>query len=176
MSFFRKVLDFAVYVLAILAILIPPIVWLPVSVSMVIACCIFVVSCYFTVRSVVSPKTKQFVEMARYMEVKHTIFEPVVVVISFCCLCYLLNRLDSSLFINVGKTPAFDFVMFAMDNIYRVLFLDFFEVYGLSMSRVTHNTDNLFISSLVFGFRTVMGFSLFRAIYLFYKKKPSLAA
>ena len=65
-----------------------------------------------------------------------------------------------------------DVVWFCLDNIYRVLLLDMLEVYGLAFTDVTHNTDNLFISSLVFLFRTVLGFSLFRAIWLFFKKTP----
>lgn len=175
MSFLRKLLDFSIYVVAILAILVPPILWLPMTIALVITSCIFVVSCYFTIVSVVSPKTKQFVEMARYIEVKHTIFEPVVVVISFCSLCYLLNQLDSSMFVNMEQSSVRDVIWFCLDNIYKVLLLDFMEVYGFAVTEVTHNSENLFISSLVFLFRTVLGFSLFRAIYLFIKKSPHLA-
>lgn len=175
MSLLRKLFDFVVYAMAILAIMIPPIVWLPITISLVITSCLFVVSCYFTIRSVVSPKTKQMVEMARYMDIKHTIFEPVVVVISFCCLSFLLNQVNDDLFINMEPGSVVDVIWFCLDNIYKVLLLDFLEVYGLAFTEVTHNTENLFIATLVFLFRTVLGFSLFRAIYLFIKKTPARA-
>lgn len=45
-------------------------------------------------------------------------------------------------------------MQFWVDTTIKAIFLDAFEVYGCSVSTITHRTDNVIMASLVFGYRT----------------------
>lgn len=55
-------------------------------------------------------------------------------------------------------------VIYLIDNIIRVVFCDFAEVFGITISKINHNKDSILICSYVFAFRTMLGISVINSI------------
>lgn len=166
MGLVGKVMDFIFYILVALMILAIAVVWLPAREALITAVVMFVIAAMVILYVSFSSTQKKRIKFAPYHQINYKIFSPFALVFSFAVICYLLNDSQAGLFIGSKNASLLDFSVFAVDNIFRVIFWDLPEIYGLSATRITHNVDHLPISTLVFLFRTLIGLSLIRMLIL----------
>ena len=166
MGLVGKVLDFVFYILVALMILAISLLWLPPREALITAVVMFVIAAIVIVYVSLSSTQKKRIKFAPYHQINYKIFSPFALVFSFAVICYLLNDVQADLFVGSKNASLLDFSVFAIDNILRVIFWDLPEIYGISATRITHNVDNLPISTLVFLFRTLIGLSLIRMMIL----------
>ena len=161
---FRKVVSFAFYSIAVLLILAGALIYLPQRQALFTAAAVFLMAACVIVHISLSSKQKNRIKFAPYHQISFKVFSPFALLFSFVVICYLLNLTEPTLFVGSKKATLADFSVFAFDNILRVVFWDVPEIYGLSATRITHNVDNLMISTLVFLFRALIGLSLIRMV------------
>ncbi len=162
-----KIIDFCLYTVIVLLILSVAILWLSSVEGLVAA---FVIFCFSAATIIhVSLFSSQFklVKASPYHQINYKIFSPFALVLSFPVICYILNGIEPQFFIGSSDASIIDFSAFAFDNIIRVVLWDIPEIYGLSATAITHNVDNLLISSFILMFRTLIGLSLFKMLLLF---------
>lgn len=68
------------------------------------------------------------------------------------------------LFLGQGPSESIDYLLFTLDIFARGFFFDAMESYGLQIGDLRHNPNNLLIASLVFLFRTAVGWLLLTSI------------
>ena len=166
MGLVGKVMDFVFYILVALMILAISLMWLPRREALITATVMFIIASVVIVYVSLSSTQKKRIKFAPYHQINYKIFSPFALVFSFAVICYLLNDAQTGLFVGSKNASLVDFSIFAVDNILRVVFWDLPEIYGISATRITHNVDNLPISTLVFLFRTLIGLSLIRMMIL----------
>ncbi|MBI1237976.1 MAG: hypothetical protein GC199_01400 [Alphaproteobacteria bacterium] len=69
-------------------------------------------------------------------------------------LVEILNLTTPKDFADAQENELLYLMQFWVDTTIKAIFLDAFEVYGCSVSTITHRTDNVIMASLVFGYRT----------------------
>ncbi len=97
---------------------------------------------------------------------KEALDVPVLITGGLVLLCvfpYLCETVfdlwGSAAFIADALLTRSDWIWFTVENIGGVLLLDMFDVYGIKLSRIEFN-PTFWPSTLVFGFRTALGFGL----------------
>ncbi len=162
-----KVFDFTFYAIIVVCMLAVALFWLPKWEALVTAAVIFLISAGMIIHVSFSSSQKQRIHEAPYHEINYKLFSPFALVFSFATICYLLNGFQPQFFVNTTNASIVDFSVFAVDNIFRVIFWDVPEIYGLSATPITHNVDSLLISTFVFLFRALIGLSLIKMVILF---------
>ena len=164
MKLVGKTFDFLLYAVIIMAILSVAIFGLPYLEALVTASVIFLLSSAMIVYVSISSFQKDLIKDAPYHQINYKIFSPFALIISFASICYLLNGTAPQYFVGSQNASIVDFSMFTVDNIIRVIFWDVPEIYGLAATKITHNTNNLGISTFIFLFRTLIGLSLIKMV------------
>jgi hypothetical protein len=164
MKLVGKTFDFLLYAVIIMAILSVAIFGLPYLEAMVTSVVIFIISSAMIVHVSISSFQRDLIKEAPYHQINYKIFSPFALIISFASICYLLNGVEPQYFVGSKNASIIDFSMFTVDNIIRVVFWDVPEIYGIAATSITHNTDNLGISSFIFLFRTLIGLSLIKML------------
>jgi hypothetical protein len=164
-----KVFDFMFYAIIVVCMLAVALFWLPKWEALVTAAVIFLISAVMIIYVSFSSSQKRRIHEAPYHEINYKLFSPFALVFSFATICYLLNGFQPQFFVNTTNASIVDFSVFAVDNIFRVIFWDVPEIYGLSATPITHNVDSLLISTFVFLFRALIGLSLIKMVILFLK-------
>ncbi len=162
-----KVFDFIFYAVIVVCMLAVALFWLPKWEALVTAAVIFLISAGMIIHVSFSSSQRQRIHEAPYHEINYKIFSPFALVFSFATICYLLNGFQPRFFHGTTNASIVDFSVFAIDNIFRVIFWDVPEIYGLSATPITHNVDSLLISTFVFLFRALIGLSLIKMVILF---------
>ncbi len=162
-----KFVDFLLYTVIVLLILSVSTLWLSSVEALVAATVIFCISAGTIIHVSISSSQFKIIKSSSYYQINHKLFSPFALVISFPVICYLLNGLEPHLFIGSSGASIVDFSAFALDNIIRVVFWDIPEIYGLSATGISHNVDNLMISSFIMLFRTLIGLSLLKMLLLY---------
>ncbi len=159
-----KAFDFAFFGAVVVVMLTVSLLWLPRWEALVTATVIFVISAGMIVFVSLSSSQQQLIRKAPYEQINYKIFSPFALVLSFVAICYLLNLVQPNLFVGSRNASIVDFSVFAFDNILRVIFWDVPEIYGLSATSITHNMEYLWISTLIFLFRALIGLSLIKMV------------
>lgn len=159
-----KAFDFAFFGAVVVIMLTVSLLWLPRWEALVTATVIFVISAGMIVFVSFSSSQQQLIRKAPYEQINYKIFSPFALVFSFVAICYLLNLVQPNLFVGSRNASIIDFSVFAFDNILRVIFWDVPEIYGLSATSITHNMEYLWISTLIFLFRALIGLSLIKMV------------
>ena len=162
-----KIIDFLFYTVIVLLILSVPTLWLPRTEALVAAIVIFCISAGTIIHVSFSSSQVKIIKKSPYHQINYKLFSPFALVLSFPLICYLLNGIEPRLFVGSSDASIFDFSAFAVDNIIRVVFWDIPEIYGISATAISHNVDNLMISSFIFLFRTLIGLSLLKMLLLY---------
>ena len=162
-----KIIDFLFYTIIVLLILSVPALWLPRTEALVAAIVIFCISAGTIIHVSFSSAQVKIIKKSPYHQINYKLFSPFALVLSFPLICYFLNGIEPRLFVGSSDASIFDFSAFAVDNIIRVVFWDIPEIYGISATAISHNVDNLMISSFIFLFRTLIGLSLLKMLLLY---------
>ena len=162
-----KVIDFLSYTVIVLLILSVATLWLSGENALVPAIVIFCFSAATILQVSLSSSEVKTIKASPFQQVNYKLFSPFALVISFPIICYLLNGIEPQLFVGSREASIIDFSAFAFDNIIRTVLWDIPEIYGLSATPITHNVDNLMISSFILAFRTLIGLSLLKMLLLY---------
>ena len=162
-----KVIDFICYTIIVLLILSVATLWLSSENALVPAMVIFCFSAATILHVSFSSNEVKSIHASSFHQVNYKLFSPFALVITFPIICYLLNGIEPQLFVGSAEASIIDFSAFAFDNIVRTVFWDIPEIYGLSATSITHNADNLLISSFILVFRTLIGLSLLKMLLLY---------
>ena len=165
--FIGKIIDFLLYTVIVLLILSVATLWLPNVEALVAAIVIFCISAGTIIRVSFSSSQLKMIRSSSYYQINYKLFSPFALVISFPVICYLLNGIEPQFFIGSNGASIVDFLAFGFDNIIRVVFWDIPEIFGLSATGISHNVDNLVISTFILLFRTLIGLSLLKMLLLY---------
>ncbi len=165
--FIGKIIDFLLYTIIVLLILSVATLWLSSVEALVAAIVIFCLSAGTIIHVSFSSSQLKMIKSSSYYQINYKLFSPFALVISFPVICYLLNGIEPQFFIGSSGASIVDFLAFGFDNIIRVVFWDIPEIFGLSATGISHNVDNLVISTFILLFRTLIGLSLLKMLLLY---------
>ena len=106
------------------------------------------------------------------LEAFHLLVAPFVFLVSFAFVCREVSAFEPSWFTYVGRSGRLSepnvWIGFMLDQAARAILLDIFETYRVHISAVRYSS-NVWVSSLVFVYKTTLAAVFWRFIFLFYE-------
>ena len=99
--------------------------------------------------------------------VARAIFLTLSIIAAFSLLSFLAYKhFGSQVFSQVPADVSWlDWLAFGTDNFLRVVLMDIPEVYGIQISRLSHNTEQIVFSSIILAFRIVLAAFVLRILF-----------
>ena len=151
--------------------------WHPI-VRLIAYSIVLVLTAIFSLKLAFDEKSlKKLLKLEAYenrFEPLHLLSPPIIYIYSFSLLCHTLHEIDPTLFaIMSSRYYVTDYsemawIMFSFNNVFRAVFLDCFETYHLSVSNIEYS-NNFFIESLVFLFKTSLTVFFWKIIFGLFK-------